>query len=102
MIVRMKNKHRLFLLLSFLFTTISCKKTNKDSDQTVPTSKNTFSCKVNGILWVPYWPCAELAVAGMAEMNYSIKSADGIHKLPFELNAQLGNISLGRSTFLLQ
>jgi hypothetical protein len=98
----MKNQHRLFLLLTLLFLNISCKKTNKDTVQSPPVSKNIFSCKVNGILWVPYWPCVDLAVAGMAEMNYSIKPADGVHTLPFALNAQLGNISLGRTTFLLQ
>jgi hypothetical protein len=98
----MKNRNRLFLLLlSLLFIHISCKKTNKDPAQTILKSKNIFSCKINGILWVPYWPCSELA-AGAAEMNYSIKPADGVHKLPFMLNAQLGNITLGRTVFLLQ
>jgi hypothetical protein len=99
----MKNQNRLvFLLLSLLFINITCKKTNTDSVQSPPTSKNSFSCKVNGTLWVPYWRCADLAVAGMAEMKYSIKPADGIHTLPFILNAQLGNFSLGKTTFLLQ
>lgn len=97
----MKNQHRLFLLLSLLFLNISCKKTNKDTVPTTPVSKNIFSCKINGNLWVPYWPCADL-VAGTAEMNYSIKSVDGIHDLPFAINAQMGNKTLGRTVFLLQ
>ena len=99
----MKNQSRLLLLLSaLLFLHISCKKTNEDSAQPTPKSKNIFSCKINGKLWVPYWRCADLATAGMAEMKYSIIPADGIHELPLALNAQMGNISLGRTTFILQ
>ncbi|HET7000915.1 MAG TPA: hypothetical protein VFI33_06390, partial [Puia sp.] len=99
----MKNQSHLFPLLVFLLLiNISCKKTNTDTVQSPPKPKNTFSCKINGVLWEPYWRCVELATAGMAEMKYSINSADGIHTLPLYVNVQLGNSKLGKTTFLLQ
>src|SRR5580765_7627184 len=99
----MKNQSRLLLLLAaLLFLHISCKKTNEDSAQTTPKSKNIFSCKINGKLWVPYWRCADLATAGMAEMKYTIKPVDSIHTLPLYVNVQLGNSKLGKTVFLLQ
>src|SRR5664279_2224738 len=99
----MKNQNRLFfLLLSLLFINNSCQMANTDSVQSAPTSKNTFSCKINGVPWEPYWRCADLATAGMAEMKYTIKPADGIHTLPLYVNVQLGNSKLGKTTFLLQ
>ena len=99
----MKNQNRLLLLLlTLLLINISCKKTNTDSVQSPPASKNTFSCKINGIPWGPYWRCAELATAGMAELNSTIKSADANHALPLYINVQMGNSKLGRTTFLLQ
>jgi hypothetical protein len=99
---RMKNQNRvLLLLLSLLLIHISCKKSD-DSVQTPPKAKNTFSCKINGVLWEPYWRCAELATAGMAELHSTIQSADGNHALPLYVNVQMGNSKLGKTVFLLQ
>ena len=97
----MKNQNHFYLLLSgLLFMQISCKKSD-DTVQTPPKAKNTFSCKINGVLWEPYWRCADLATAGMAELNSTIKSA-GAATLPLYINVQMGNSKLGQTTFLLQ
>ncbi|HVZ95348.1 MAG TPA: hypothetical protein VG847_00630 [Chitinophagaceae bacterium] len=40
---------------------ISCKKDNKPPDTLPPitqTGANTFGCKINGIVWVPYFQCS--------------------------------------------
>ena len=97
----MKNHNHFYLLLSgLLFMQISCKKSD-DTIQTPPKAKNTFSCKINGVPWEPYWRCADLATAGMAELNSTIKSA-GAATLPLYINVQMGNSKLGETTFLLQ
>ena len=97
----MKTQNRFYLLLlGLLCMQISCKKSD-DSAQTLPKAKNTFSCKINGVPWEPYWRCAELATAGMAELNSTIKSA-GTETLPLYINVQMGNSKLGKTTFLLQ
>lgn len=56
----MKNFLNILLLISVFLLLTTCKKNNTPSTSLPPatqTGDNTFGCKVNGEVWVPYYPC---------------------------------------------
>ena len=72
----MKRTYSLIFILSLsilLFTSLKCRKDKNEAPDTLPpitqTGANTFGCKVDGKIWVPYAkcgfgnnPCGELIV----------------------------------------
>jgi hypothetical protein len=63
--------------------------------------KNTFGCKVNDNVWVPYWPCNRLG-AGSVEMLYSIYPSSDTSSLPIVFTLHVGNFENGESIFSFQ
>ena len=88
----MKN---IFLLFTtafvFLFCT-TCKKTSpaKVLPPITQTGASTFGCKINGQVWVPYYPCNDASWNGAVELAYSFNSANKNSVLPmsFGINAE--------------
>ena len=67
----MKNIYSLFTIpFVFLFCT-SCKKTSPPTvlPPITQNGANTFGCKINGQVWVPYYPCD---LGQSIELEYSI------------------------------
>src|SRR3977135_4034858 len=65
----------IFLFLVLCLSSIYCKKNNTEAQLPPITQdgKNTFGCKVDGLIWLPYWPCHSL-VAGAYQLDYAIYS----------------------------
>lgn len=69
----MKSKHLVLPLICFAFLSVHCRKDKSKPSTTLPPitqeGKNTFGCKVDGEVWVPFYkcnignnPCGELSV----------------------------------------
>jgi hypothetical protein len=71
---------------------ISCKKSTSPPQlpPITQTGANTFGCKVNGQVWVPYYPCDQVGL-GTVEMQYSIGSVYSTNALPIGVALQVGN-----------
>lgn len=83
----MKNIYFFSVVFVFLFCT-SCKKTSPSNvlPPITQTGANTFGCKINGQVWVPYDPCMVTWWAGTAELAYNIYPAYST-QLRFSLEA---------------
>lgn len=89
----------IFLFLVF----ISCNKSSPSiSLPPIPeTGANTFGCKVNGKVWVPYWRCFDL-IAGANELAYNIQPIYTTSSLPIFISIFAGNSTNGQSGFAFQ
>jgi hypothetical protein len=87
----MKNIFLLFaILFVFLFYT-GCKKSSpaKVLPPITQTGANTFACKINGQVWVPYYHCDSYCM-GCVELDYNIHPVYSISMFPLRLSLQAG------------
>ena len=84
----MKNIYFFSVVLAFLFCA-SCKKDQPPNvlpPDTLPpitqTGANTFGCKINGQVWVPYYPCEDTWWNGAVEIQYGFNSPNKNSILP--------------------
>ena len=102
----MKNVIYCTAIVSFILfaNSCSCTKENAGPAQVLPpitqTGANTFGCKVNGKIWVPFWPCADL-VAGAVELGYNIQPINQAQTLPVFFSVSAGSKTEG-SVLLIQ
>ena len=87
-----------FLLISFLLFASGCR---KDIPDTLPPitqiGANTFGCKINGQVWVPYFPCSE-DPSGCSELAFTVTQLyppDTLNPLSFGLEG--GNVENGHT-----
>ncbi|HEX4374627.1 MAG TPA: hypothetical protein VHZ50_15095 [Puia sp.] len=86
----MKKLFLIICCLWFLFLGIRCKKNPQPAEVLPPitqTGANVFACKINGVVWIPHYPCDIYSPAN--ELQYGIEPGDstGILPLRFTLNA---------------
>ena len=95
----MKNIYIFSVVIAFLFCA-SCKKDQPPNvlpPDTLPpitqTGANTFGCKINGQVWVPYYPCIDTYWNGAVELEYGFNSPNKNSVLPmgFGMIAQNSN-----------
>jgi hypothetical protein len=83
----------LFFFATIFFSSLQCKKDKNTPSTVLPPitqeGKNTFGCKVNGEVWVPFYkcggsgnPCGEIAVA-VYPLNMQ-------NKLPVQIDLNIG------------
>ena len=96
-----KNLHIFSIFLTIILIGCQCKKAIVEPQLPAITQIgiNTFGCKVNGKVWITYWPCTRL-VAGSTELNYIIEPINVAHSLPISFSLNAGNINDGESLFL--
>ena len=70
---------------------IACKKSvpSNNLPPITQTGANTFGCKINGQVWVPYWRCIDLSM-GAVELEYNIYSVYSTGVFPFRFNLGAG------------
>ncbi len=101
----MKNTFRTLVLVGIFYFICgnSCKKSTPSV--TLPpiteTGANTFGCKINGQVWLPYWRCIDL-VAGANELAYNIQPIYTTSSLPIFISIFAGNSTNGQSGFTFQ
>jgi hypothetical protein len=101
----MKITFRLIFSIGIFYIVcgIACKKSTPSP--TLPPiteeGKNTFGCKVNGQVWVPYLRCSDFA-AGEAELGYIINPINTYSSLPISIWLQAGNYANGQTVFNFQ
>jgi hypothetical protein len=74
-----------FLLL-LLLAGPQCKKSSPPLNILPPATqegKNTFGCKVNGEIWIPYYQCS-YGTSGCDELGFHVYSSDSVNKLPLQ------------------
>jgi hypothetical protein len=88
----------IFSLLSILFYT--CKKSGSEPElpPVTQTGANTFGCRVNGNIWVPYWPIDQWT-PGAAVLIHRIISLDSGSVAPLFITILAGNVTDGQSFF---
>jgi hypothetical protein len=96
-------KHLIFSLFIVPLWFTSCKKyTNSQEVQTLPPitqiGANTFGCKINGVVWVPHYPC-ELFVPSDIELEYNIYPLSSSQILPLMFTLNAGKIESPYSGF---
>ena len=80
-----------FLLVLLAFFVITCKKSMPPSLPPITeTGANTFGCKINGQVWVPYYPCADIGTGGV-QLEYNIAPLDSNSILPLKFSMAAGN-----------
>ncbi|MBS1947911.1 MAG: hypothetical protein JST47_09105 [Bacteroidetes bacterium] len=69
----------------------SCKKSVAEPQlpPITQTGANTFGCKVNGKVWVPYWPCDHTSL-GSTELRYWVMPVNTNSALPVQFALQAG------------
>jgi hypothetical protein len=94
----------LFLLLVVATSGICCKKHNHPKEDVLPPitqeGKNTFGCRINGKVWVPYYPCFGLPAGAMA-LSYEIRPFYDTAILPIFFSLRAGNNANGGSGFFI-
>jgi len=80
----------LLLFLSVVY--IQCRKSSPPPNILPPVTqegKNTFGCKVNGDVWIPYFHCT-VFTGSCKELGFSVYHSDTTHQLPlyFSLSTQ--------------
>jgi hypothetical protein len=76
-----------FLLL-LLVAGPQCKKSSPPPNILLPATqegKNTFGCKVNGEVWIPYYHCG-FGTSGCDELGFHVYSSDSVNKLPLQFS----------------
>ncbi len=93
-------KHRLIYFILMLIATISCKKSTQSLElpPITESGNNTFGCKVNGQVWVPYWRFSSIWTEP-PELDYLIQPIDSISSLPIKILINAGNSTNGQSYF---
>src|ERR1700730_7257280 len=96
-----KIVHKLILVcLLILVCGAKCKKSMPSL--TLPPitqeGKNTFGCKINGQIWIPYFPCKDI-VAGTTELSYLIEPWYIASDLPIFFSLTAGTNANGSSFF---
>jgi hypothetical protein len=75
------------ILLLLLVANIGCKKSAPPSNILPPATqegKNTFGCRVNGEVWVPYYQCGLIDIfTKCKELHSVVTHADSTRELPF-------------------
>ncbi len=87
----MKLRSQIFLFI-LLVVNIQCRKSSSQPNILPPVTQegmNTFGCKVNGVVWVPYFQCTILT-GGCKELGFRVYYQDTTNKLPiyFTLDVQ--------------
>lgn len=81
-----------------------CKKHINHKEDVLPPitqdGKNTFGCKINGKVWVPYYPCFKLP-AGATALAYEIRPFYDTAVLPIFFSLRAGNNANGGSGFFI-
>ena len=94
----------IFSLLVIATSGIYCKKHNNPKEDVLPPitqeGKNTFGCKVNGKVWIPYYPCFGLP-AGATQLSYEIRPFYDTAILPMFFSLRAGNNADGGSGFFI-
>ena len=85
-------KQEIAIFFTFLFISIITSQCKKDMPsatlppETLPPitqiGANTFGCKINGQVWVPYYPCEDTWWNGAVELAYNFNSANRNSVLP--------------------
>ena len=91
-------KRKFFLIVSLLFfisiTVSNCKK-EKPSNTLPPitqTGANTFGCKINGTVWVPYFQCAAFTgPCSEMQTNFIHQNSNSFLPLTFQLLVERSN-----------
>src|SRR5665213_1181420 len=80
----MKNIFLLFAIAFVFLFCISCKKTSPSNvlSPITQAGANTFGCKINGQVWVPYYRCEDTWWNGAVELTYGFNSANRNSFLP--------------------
>jgi hypothetical protein len=86
-----KTLYTLTTIIIFCSFCSQCKKSSSSSQPVLPpitqTGANTFGCKINGQVWLPYYPCNSSAFG--VELAYNFPSLYDTSVLPigFAINA---------------
>ena len=103
----MKIKPSLIFLIytTLAFEGCNCKKSVPTPISTLPpithVGANTFGCKINGQVWVPYYPCVN--VVNVTELQYNITPIYNYSVLPLFLSLETGKFAPSESSeFLFQ
>ncbi|HLY70151.1 MAG TPA: hypothetical protein VKR53_10520 [Puia sp.] len=56
------------------------------------TGANTFGCKINGKVWVPYYPCTDINTGG-TQIRYNIAPLNSNSILPIKFSLIAGNVN---------
>lgn len=59
---------------------------------------NTFGCKINGEVWVPYYPCS-IYSTGTPEISYGFPSVSNLSALPIYFGIAVGNTRNDHTSF---
>jgi hypothetical protein len=94
----------LYLML-FCITGIQCKKSSSSGNILPPVTqegKNTFGCRVNGLVWTPYSVCHIGFGSPCRELGFQVDQWDSLHKLPigFVLGAARSEEPMANSSFV--
>jgi hypothetical protein len=87
----MKNIFLLFTILFVFLFCLSCKKTSpsKVLPPITQTGANTFGCKINGQVWVPYYHCDSYCM-GCLELAYNIHQVYETSVFPLRFSLEAG------------
>jgi hypothetical protein len=92
-------RYRFIYFILMLAAGISCKKSTPiELPPITESGKNTFGCKVNGQIWVPYWRCSSIWTTP-PELSYIIQPIDSSSSLPIKIWIDAGNATNGKSYF---
>jgi hypothetical protein len=98
----MKITFRTSILIGMLYVVCgsSCKKSTPSVALPPITDegKNTFGCKVNGQVWVPYFHCNDFGPAPI-ELTYDIQPVSTNSSLPISIRIDAGNSENGQTFF---
>lgn len=97
----MKNSLNILLLISVFLLLTTCKKNNTPPDTLPPvtqTGANTFGCKVNGEVWVPYYSCGYLGNP-CGEMQVDIHPLSQYSLLPISVSILVNRFHNGDDSY---
>ncbi len=101
----MKIRLRIIPLIGIIYIVcgIACKKSSPPPALPPVTEegKNTFGCKINGQVWVPYLHCSAFT-GSETELGYIIKPVNTYSTLPISIWLQAGNYANGKTVFSFQ
>jgi hypothetical protein len=83
-----------FILFAVCFFLFACKKHTPELQlpPITETGANTFACKVNGKVWLPYWPCNQTTF-GSTELRFWVMPVSNNSALPIQFALQAENIN---------
>lgn len=97
----MKNISLLFSIAFVFLFCITCKKDRppKVLPPITQTGANTFGCKINGQVWVPYYPCIDASWNGAVELAYNIHPIYSTSMFPLRFSLEAGKLEDPYSEF---